>query len=331
MASETNLTQSLAAVAKTGLPAPRFQDGAIIKVALADITASRYQPRTHIDEEELRDLIAQIRSQGLLQPVGVRPRSEGGFELVWGHRRVEAFKRLAAEATSDKERERFEVIPAVTKLAISDADMAASAYVENMGRSALSPLEEAVHLARMLGEGMAPSAEELATKVGQPPARVRRLLRLAAAPAVVKDALGGLMVVVGKGDDGKEVRERRALDLMAAIAFQRLWQHLQKASTTKKADERTERLIRRSLAANWSKARVEAYVEELVSGKAKAEDLDHVEETVAPLFSRTARRFVIELPKAGASKEQLEALRGAVDGLLAELAATSTEGVRTGD
>lgn len=331
MASETNLTQSLAAVAKAGLPAPRFQDGAIIKVALTDITASRYQPRTHIDEEELRDLIAQIRSQGLLQPVGVRPRAEGGFELVWGHRRVEAFRRMASEATTDKERERYELIPAVTKLAISDADMAASAYVENMGRSALSPLEEAMHLARMLAEGMAPNAEDLASKVGQPPARVRRLLRLAAAPAVVKDALSGLMVVVGKGDDGKEVRERRALDLMAAIAFQRLWHHLQKASTTKKADERTERLIRKSLASNWSKARVETYVEELMSGKVKAEALDQSEDTPAPLFSRTARRFVIELPKTSASKEQLDALRSAVDGLFTELEGGAAEGVRTGD
>lgn len=331
MATETNLTQSLAAVAKAGLPAPRFHDGAIIKAAIADISASRFQPRTHIDEDELRDLMAQLRSQGLLQPVGVRPRAEGGFELVWGHRRVEAFRRLMAEAASDDERAKYATISAVTKLAISDADMAASAYVENMGRSALSPLEEAVHLARMLAEGMATSAEELSAKVGQPLPRLRRLLRLAAAPAVVKDALGGLMVVVGKGDDGKEVRERRALDLMAAIGFQRLWQHLQKTSTTKKADERTDRLIRKSLAGNWSKARVEAYVEELVSGKAKAEDLDQVEEAVAPLFSRTARRFVIELPKAGASREQLEALRGAVDGLLVELAATATEGVRTGD
>jgi ParB/RepB/Spo0J family partition protein len=317
--AETTLSQSLAAAAKSGLPTPKYVDGSIIRVAITDVVASRYQPRTHMDEEELGELVQQIRSQGLLQPVGVRPRAEGGFELVWGHRRVEAFRRLQAEGQGG---EKYATITAVVKLAISDADMASAAYIENMGRSALSPLEESLHLQRMLADGLASGPDELAAKVGQAVARVRRLLRLAQAPVVVQDALSGLMVVVGKGDDGRDVRERRSLDLMAAIAFQRLHQHLQKSGPTKKADERVERLIRRSLASNWSKARVEDYVESLVSGKTQASALDEDDtEAVAtrPLFSRTPRRFVVEVPKGAASPAQVNELQAAFATLLADL------------
>ena len=317
--AETTLSQSLAAAAKSGLPTPKYVDGSIIRVAITELVASRYQPRTHMDEEELGELVQQIRSQGLLQPVGVRPRSEGGFELVWGHRRVEAFRRLHAEGQGG---ENYATITAVVKLAISDADMAASAYVENMGRSALSPLDEATHLQRMLADGLASTVEELAAKVGQPLMRIRRLLRLGQAPAVVKSGLEGLLVVVGKGEDGKELRERRSLDLMAALAFGRLWQHLVKATNAKKADERVERLVRRSLGANWGKARIEDHVEAIISGRepAPADDSDGVSESAPPaLFTRSPRRFVIEVPKAAASPGQVAELRAAFEALLEEL------------
>jgi hypothetical protein len=132
------------------------------------------------------------------------------------------------------------------------------------------------------------------------------------------------LVVVGKGEDGKELRERRSLDLMAALAFGRLWQHLAKATNSKKADERVERLVRRSLGANWGKARIEDHVEAIISGRepatADADTAAEAAELSAPtLFSRTARRFVVEVPKTAVSPGQVAELRAAFEALLKEL------------
>lgn len=315
---EQNLSQSLAAAAKQGAAVPKYVQGQLIKVPVAKLVQSRYQPRTAHVEEKVLELVALIRAQGLLQPIGVRPHTDGTIEIVFGHQRTEAFRRLAAEPGGEKWLE----IPAIVQLALDDENMALAAYAENQ-RANLTLLEEANHLSRMLGEGHASSPKELAEKLGQPLNRVERLLRLAKSAAVVKDALGGLMVVVGKDGEGKEQKERRSLDLMAALAFQRLWTHLQGSSSVKKADERTERSIRRALAGNWNKARIEKFVDDIVKGKARPDTLDGdgapEEQGVVALFTKTPKRLVFEVPKSAPTPAQLEAARAAFEEYLRSL------------
>lgn len=320
---ETSMQQSLATAVKAGIPpAVKHQDGALIRVALTALTDNPYQPRSSVNVAELEELVAAIRSQGLLQPIAVRPQTDGSFVIVAGHRRVTAFRKLLEAAESEAERQKYATIPAMVMLALDNAQLAARAYQENVARAALNPLEEALALERMAAEGLAVNVEELAKLTGQAPMRLKRLRRLAAAPKVVKDAMSnGLMVVVGQGDDGKEKRELKHLEFFAALAFQRLWEHLHKA-TPRTANERTEKAVRRSLAQNWSLKRTEEYVQGLVSGKAREEELDDTARTaaVATLFTRTARRFVVELPRATtATPSQLEALREAFDALFGEL------------
>src|SRR5688572_29212323 len=106
--------------------------GELKKIKLRDIRPNPFQPRRTFNEQELADLEASIRANGLLQPVTVRPASGGtGFELVAGERRLRAAGRLG-----------WTDIPALVRT-IDDRSLLTLALVENLQRADLDPLEEA--------------------------------------------------------------------------------------------------------------------------------------------------------------------------------------------
>lgn len=305
-------------------------DGEQLRVPLDLLDANPYQPRTQLDPGELEELQTSIQAQGLIQSIAIRPKSDGRYFIVAGHRRVEAFRRLQAAATTDSDRARYATIPGVVKLAIDDARLAAMAFAENKDRAGLTLLEEGRALERMLEAGLAQTNEDLAALTGQPVRTVQRLRRLARAPRFLAAALdAGLMVVVGTEADGKEKKELRRLDLMPGLQFLALYEHLVKAKAPQVAEARTEAALRRALAGNWSLRRVEEYVQDVTRGKRLAEepvatapppetapDATGQEEA---LFEQTARRFVVDRARLkSASAGQLEALRAAWDSLLEE-------------
>ena len=126
---------------------------------------SPHQPRLKIPEEGIEELAASIESQGLMQPIVVRPRSGGGYELIAGERRW----RAAQKAGVDR-------IPAIVREA-DDREAMAMALIENIQREALTPLEEATGLRRLL-EDFELTHEEVATAVGKSRPAVSNLLRL---------------------------------------------------------------------------------------------------------------------------------------------------------
>lgn len=326
---ETTLQATLAATAKQGVSTtPKYQNGTLIHVPLTALKDNPYQPRTHLDETALQELIAAIKSQGLLQAIAVRPHPDGTFTIVAGHRRSEAFRRLHADATTDAERKKYETIPALVMLALDNAQLAVRAYQENVARSALTALDEAMALERMFAEGLVTTNDALSELTGQPLPRIKRLRRLAQAPTIVKDGVSkGVSVVVETTADGKERREVRRLDLMAALSFQRLWEHLAK-DNPKKADERTGAALKRSLEENWGKKRVEDYVAGVLDGSDKQADSpsEPSPSAAVPLFTRTAKRFVVEIPKGGkASPSKVTELKKAIEALLVELSGSPTE------
>ena len=65
-------------------------ESGIAEIALDQIVRDRYQPRRIFTEESLNELAASIRAQGLMQPIVVRPRPQGGYELIAGERRWRA-------------------------------------------------------------------------------------------------------------------------------------------------------------------------------------------------------------------------------------------------
>lgn len=143
--------------------------GIISTLAVAQLQAGKYQPRTRIDEGALDELAASIKEQGLLQPILVRPvgRENGAekFEIIAGERRFRAVQ-LAGLGT----------IPVLIK-DVDDQTAAAMALIENIQREDLNPLEEAQGIHRLISE-FDFTHEQAAGAVGRSRSAVSNLLRL---------------------------------------------------------------------------------------------------------------------------------------------------------
>lgn len=133
-----------------------------------------YQPRTHMDEQALEELAESIKSQGLIQPILVRAKSAGRYEILAGHRRWRASQRAGLES-----------VPAVIK-EVSDQAALAVALIENIQREDLNPIEEAMGLKRLMDEFGA-THQEVATSIGRSRTAVTNLLRLLSLNPKVRD------------------------------------------------------------------------------------------------------------------------------------------------
>ena len=142
------------------------------------------QPRRRIDGVTVSGLAESIRQQGVVQPVVVRPRPAGGWELIAGERRW----RAAREAG-------LKTVPAVVRHA-DDRDSLLLALVENVAREQLSPVEEARAYAALMDEFVL-TLGEIADKVGRSKPSVANRLRLLDLP---DDVLG--MVERGELSEG---------------------------------------------------------------------------------------------------------------------------------
>jgi len=140
------------------------------KDALATLPVSRirpgkYQPRTRMDQEALAELAASIKSQGLMQPLLVRPLARDRYELIAGERRWRAAQMAGLED-----------VPALVRDVPDDATLAMS-LIENIQRENLNPMEEAAGLQRLVDEfGM--THEQVADAVGRSRSATSNLLRL---------------------------------------------------------------------------------------------------------------------------------------------------------
>ena len=133
------------------------------------VHANPRQPRKRFDGEATSALADSIRAQGLVQPVVVRPRAEGGYELIAGERRW----RAAREAG-------IPTVPALVREA-DDRDSLLLGLVENVAREQLTAVEEARAYALLLDEfGL--SLGELAERVGKAKPTVSNRLRLLELP-----------------------------------------------------------------------------------------------------------------------------------------------------
>ena len=131
----------------------------------------KYQPRTRMDEGSLYELAESIRSQGVMQPILVRPladgagNDDGAYEIIAGERRFRA-ARLAG----------LDEVPVLVK-AVADEAAAVMALIENIQREDLNPLEEAQGLQRLVNEFRL-THEQAAQAVGRSRSAASNLLRL---------------------------------------------------------------------------------------------------------------------------------------------------------
>lgn len=156
------------------IPADVTTDGAVYReIDVKDVVPNRYQPREHFDEETLNSLTASVAEVGVIQPIVVREKDDGGYELIAGERRWRAAKRAN--------------LPAIPALVRGADDLASleTAVVENLHRQDLNALEEAAAYQQLI-EDFSLTQDEVATRVGRSRSAVANTIRLLQLPPTVQ-------------------------------------------------------------------------------------------------------------------------------------------------
>lgn len=151
------------------LPSPKLSPPTeptdVQRIRIETIVPNRYQPRHTFPQDELTELATSIKESGVLQPIMVRRKGDGIYELISGERRWRASKEAG-----------LETIPVVIRNC-SDQESLLLALVENLQREDLNPMETARAYSRMMNEfGLTQDA--IATKVGRDRSSVANFVRL---------------------------------------------------------------------------------------------------------------------------------------------------------
>jgi len=154
------------------------------EVPINQISPNPRQPRTVFDETALNELIASIKSIGILQPPVVRKVGESQYELVMGERRFRAAK--AAGLTS---------IPVIIRQT-PDNELLREALIENIHRSQLNPLEEGAAYAQLLSD-FGCTHDELALKLGRSRPLISNTIRLLNLPDSVQRKVASGVISAG--------------------------------------------------------------------------------------------------------------------------------------
>ncbi len=192
------------------------------------IRPNRYQPRRHFAEDEMAELAASIKAQGILQPLLVR-KDTSGYELVAGERRLRAARMVGLAE-----------VPVVVK-DLTDAEMLEVSIVENIQREDFNPIEEADAYHRLMSEfGL--TQDQAAVRVGKSRSAVANILRLRQLEAPIKQSIAAGDISMGHA--------RALLGLPGTAGRQEAW----RAIVARRLSVReTEKLIRRLKAAPRTK------------------------------------------------------------------------------
>ena len=160
--------------------------GGLKELPVGTIGPNPYQPRRELDPGLLKELADSIEASGLLQPVVVRPRDNGRYELIAGERRWRAVQQLG-----------WAKIPAVVK-DVDDRSLLTLALIENLQRDDLSPIDAARGYQRLMQE-FTIAQNEVARLVGKDRSTVSNTLRLLRLPAGVQGLIEKRAISEGHG------------------------------------------------------------------------------------------------------------------------------------
>ena len=246
-----------------------------------------YQPRTRMDEGSLYELAQSIKSQGVMQPILVRPVAEPGqYEIIAGERRFRAAQ-LAG----------LSEVPVLVK-AVADEAAAVMALIENIQREDLNPLEEAQGLQRLVRDfGL--THEQAAQAVGRSRSAASNLLRLLNLAEAVQQ-----MLMAG------DIEMGHARALLALPAAEQVMA-AQEVAAKKLSVREAERLVARHAQA----AQGETGAPKAKAAAAKPRDITRLEERLADLLTapveirlRKGRAAAGEIAIPFASLDELDAL-----------------------
>lgn len=149
----------------------------LAKISIENVTPNPYQPRTHFDQEAYEQLKKSILENGLIQPVTVRRKPQGQYELISGERRLKACREIG-----------FREIPAYIIKVDNDETMLALALIENIQREKLNPIEIGNAYKRLMDECHL-TQEQIADKVGRDRTTVANTIRLLKLPEEIQQSL----------------------------------------------------------------------------------------------------------------------------------------------
>ncbi len=154
------------------------------KLKIMEIEPNHDQPRKIFDEKALSELADSISQHGVLQPLVVRPLTNGGYQLVAGERRWRA-ARIAG----------LSEVPVIIK-ELTDEETIEIAMIENLQREDLNPLEEALGYSYMMDE-LKITQEEAAEKVGKSRPAIANALRLLKLPEEIQEMVKNNLISAG--------------------------------------------------------------------------------------------------------------------------------------
>ena len=203
---------------------------ALIEITLGAIIPNPRQPRREFDEAGVKELAESIRSEGLLQPVTVR-KVKDGYELIAGERRFRAFKLLGQKTITAR------------VLEASDNASAVLALVENLQRTDLNPVEEALGVASLMRDFNL-TQEAVADRLGKPRASIANLVRLLSLDREIQGYLGKgqlstghAKVLLGLENQAHRVQVAR-LVIEKGLSVRATEAEVKKLASTKKTDRK---------------------------------------------------------------------------------------------
>ncbi|MBI3792213.1 MAG: ParB/RepB/Spo0J family partition protein [Gemmatimonadetes bacterium] len=198
--------------AAAAAPAPVETRGTPLTLAITAIRPNPFQPRREFKPEELAELEASLKANGLLQPVTVRPVAgqAGRYELVAGERRLRAAARLG-----------WTEIPALVR-EFDDRAMLTLALVENLQRADLNAIDEATGVRRLIDEfGL--TQQQVADALGKDRSTIANLIRVLALPAGVQTLISTGQLSLGHARALLTVADTRLLVQLARQAVDEGW------------------------------------------------------------------------------------------------------------
>lgn len=162
------------------------QDISPVTVRISEIEPNSDQPRKDFDPEALEELSRSIERYGLLQPLLVRPMSNGSYQLVAGERRWRACRMAGLSE-----------VPAIIR-ELNEFETAEIALVENLQREDLNPVEEAMGY-RSLMDNFSLTQDQVAERVGRSRSAVANSVRLLALPDEVLSMMREGSISAGHG------------------------------------------------------------------------------------------------------------------------------------
>jgi len=173
-----------------------------LRLEVSKIRPNPKQPRQFFDEAGLDELARSMRTQGLLQPVVVRPLPDGHFELVAGERRWRAAQRAGIHK-----------IPAVVR-DVPDEKLLELALIENVQREELNAIEEA-EAYRILIDDLQLTQNEVAERVGKQRTTVANALRLLNLPEAVKNMVRSRLISMGHARALLALEDAKTIEALA--------------------------------------------------------------------------------------------------------------------